>query len=158
MADHSALSAFRLGLRRLGLRVVERVGPTVDVAGYKLSSTRIEVDGLSWLQVTGVPAGGRSIEQRYRDLRVMASLTDRLPAVGVVVTKGPRRGEIDHVRMPGWAFVALLKMVSECDLNHVSTTLNEYLPLGQEMSQKEREMMASICSTLESNVTSSNST
>lgn len=131
-------------LRRLGVPSRGLTTNQMTINGRAVSASRAVVDELPWLHFGAASVVGA--EERAREVALVAALADRVPALGVVDVTNE---EIAYVRLPGWAFAALLRMVSQCDPKNVQTTLNEYLPLAAEMSPTDRRVGSGIVSALE---------
>lgn len=140
------------GLRKLGLLAWAHSTPVVILQGRRLTASRSMVEGLPWLHFAAT--GPQGAVERLREVRLIATLTDRIPAVGVV---NRTTNELVEVRLPGWAFAALLRMVGTCDPKNVRTLLEEYLPLGMAMSPEDRRLGSGVLSNLEDRARSSSS-
>lgn len=129
-------------LRRLKLkgRVVKT--RSVSVQGEKLSPARVRIEGADWLHLQATKSF--RIDLPLKRNRLTAALLQRLPALAVV-----RDTQIEYVRMPGWAFAALLQMAVTCNPKVVETVLNDYLPLGPAIPPMDLEIGSTILSALD---------
>ena len=151
MSSHKDLA---LALRRLGIRTRILTTRQVRVGSERVSGSRAVVDGVGWLHfIASTSPKAEAVGTKMRRAKLLAALTDRIPAVGILQT-----GELIEVRMPGWAFAALLRMVAQCDPKNVQTTLSEYLQLGTSLTPTDREIGSGVLSTLEGHGRSSSCT
>lgn len=129
-------------LRRLKLkgRVVKT--RSVSVQGEKLSPARVRIEGADWLHLQATKSF--RIDLPLKRNRLTAALLQRLPALAVV-----RDTQIEYVRMPGWAFAALLQMAVTCNPKVVETVLNDYLPLGPAIPPMDLEIGSSVLRALD---------
>jgi len=139
LQDRLATALVRLGVRARGFTT-----PQVVVGTRRVVASRAVVDGLPWLQFGGATRSNATT--RLREVTLVAALTDRIPVVGVIHLG---TGDLTQVQLPGWAFAALLKMVAECPSDTAQMVLSEYLPLGLQMTEADREMASGIASSLE---------
>ena len=89
----------------------------------------------------------------FRRHKLVATLVGKLPALAVV-----RDEDVVQVRMPGWAFAALLRMALRCPPEEVETVLSTYLPLGASIPATDRLVGSGILSALEEAAQSLSST
>lgn len=123
----------------------------VELQQRKLSASRVVIEDLSFMQVQATSR--TKLHDALFDNRMTAALLQRLPALAVIVGD-----DVDHVRMPSWAFVALLQMVRTCNPNDVATVLNDYLPLGPKIPAMDLKLVSGVLSVLEETARSSSST
>jgi hypothetical protein len=137
-------------IRRLGIKSRLIESKSLTIQGTRLSASRVYVEGADWLHLQGTTAV--KLDQPLKMNRLTGALFQRLPALAVV--KGT---QIDYVRMPGWAFAALLQMAVTCNPKVVETVLTDYLPLGPQIPPMDLEIGYSVLSTLEEDARSSSS-
>ncbi len=129
-------------LRRMGIDASEVRTPQVQIGTQRLTASRTAIAGMPWLHFCG--ASTQIPDKIAYRTNLVASLTDRVPAVGVLTGD-----ELTYVRLPGWAFAAILRMVAECPTDTVTTVLNEYRPLAMTLPPSEMAIGSSILSALE---------
>lgn len=137
---------------RLGLPAEDRRTSTVYVGGERLSGSRVEIAGLAavFMQAAHV---SNTLDASFRRTKLVATLVGKLPALAVV-----RDEDVVQVRMPGWAFAALLRMALRCPPEEVETVLSTYLPLGASIPATDRLVGSGILSALEEAAQSLSST
>lgn len=140
MARPSEITTAVLG--RLGLKVEEIRSKTIKIQGTPLTANRVRIHGADWIHLQSTSAV--SLTEALKANRLIAALFQRLPALAVL--KGR---EIDYVRMPPWAFAALVRMALECNPKSVETVLTDYLPLGPAIPQMDLEIGSSAVFALE---------
>lgn len=131
-------------LRRLGLPARGFSTNRVKVGGFLVTSSRASIDGLPWLHFGATTK--TSLRSRVGEVNLVAALAGRIPALGVVVKSSE---EVDYVRLPVWAFAALLRMVMSCDPKTVQTVLSEYLPMAVQIPPTDQKLGSGIVSNLE---------
>lgn len=141
---HSFHGQLAVALRRLDVKARAFSTPRVTVAGKNLQSSRAIVDGMPWLHFGG--ASKANVANRLREVTLVAALTDRIPAIGIVHLG---TGDLTQVQLPGWAFAALLRMAAECPSDTVLMVLSEYLPLGLNLTEADQELGRGIALSLE---------
>ena len=152
MARPTANAVVAKAFNRLGIPTEDRRTSEVYVGGHRLSGSRVELSGLPSLLLQGVRVGGNYDRAAYRN-KLIATITGRLPALAVV-----REEEVVYVRMPGWAFAALLRMALRCPPEEVETVLSTYLPLGSKIPETDRLVGSGILSALDEAAQSLSST
>lgn len=132
-------------LSRLGLRTRASKMPQVRISDHRVVMSRAVVEGADWLHLGAGTT--HSVAETVRDVALASALADRIPAVGVVTG-----GDLSYVRMPAWAFAALMRMVTSCsDRNQIETVLEESLPLNPlTLAPRDRAIGSGVLSALES--------
>jgi hypothetical protein len=152
MARPTANATLTKALKRLGMPADDKRTSQVYVGGHNLTGSRVEIAGLPFLMFQGAHAGSNYDRAVYRN-KLIAALMGRLPAVGVI-----RDEELLYVRMPGWAFAALLRMALRCPPEEVETALSTYLPLAGSIPETDRLVGSGILSALDEAARSLSST
>lgn len=145
MARRDAYVTTARVLSRLGTPARAVKMPQVRVGDHRVVMSRAVVEGADWLHLGAGTT--HSVAETVRDVALASALADRIPAVGVVASE-----DLSYVRMPAWAFAALMRMVTSCsDRNQIETVLAESLPLsGVTLSPTDRAIGSGVLSGLES--------